>query len=192
MRPYLEQMSRFTRRDRRARTASSPGDDLEDPVVRQYRFLLRTAPSDALEAAHSESLPTLRDADRTAVLTAVQAGLLVGQRLGPDAVTQIAHLVVNGERRAPGAFLRSCPSVTLRRLARAVVDSGASFGLFGGYADWDGADPQPPDDSQWMDAGFNPDSGRWNIARGTGRDNSGIVHGGGGGWGGGLDGGGAG
>ena len=192
MPPYPEPMSRFSRKDRSASVPSGPADDLEDPVVRQYRFLLRTAPSDALEAAHAESLPTLSDADRAAVLTAVQTGLLVGQRLGPDSFTQIAHLVVNGEHRAPGAFLQACPPASVSRFARAVVDSEASFGLFGGYADWDGADPEPPADSEWMDAGFNPDSGRWNIARGTGRDNSGIVHGAGGGWGGGDGGGGGG
>ena len=50
------------------------GTDAEDPVVRQYRFLLRTAPSDALEAAHAEALPTLEPHTRAAVLAAVQEG----------------------------------------------------------------------------------------------------------------------
>jgi hypothetical protein len=183
-------MSRFLRRDRRALTASDPVDIPEDPVVRQYRFLLRTAPSDALEAAHAESLPKLTDADRVAVLGAVQSGLVAGQRLTPEAVHKIAHLLVRGEHRDPGAFLRACPPASLQALARAAIHSEAVFGLFGGYPSWDGAEPEPVDDSKWRDAGFNPDSGRWNLDREPSRDNSGIVSGAGGGFGG--DGGGGG
>jgi hypothetical protein len=145
--------------------ASDPVDLLEDPVVRQYRFLLRTAPVDALEAAHAESLPRLSDADRAAVLSAVQTGLVVGQRLAPDATAKIAHLVVNGEHRTPGAFLHSWSPASLHALAHAVIHSQSCFGLFAGYASWDGAEPEPIDDSAWRDAGFNPDSGRWNLER---------------------------
>ena len=159
-------------------------------MVRQYRYLLRTAPPDAMEAAHAESLPRLGEADRAAVLAAVQTGLVAGQRLTPEAVPKIAHLVVNGEHRDPGAFLRACPPESLQALARTVIHSEAVFGLFGGYASWDGADPEPVDDSKWRDAGFNPDSGRWSLDREPGRDNSGIVSGAGGGFGG--DGGGGG
>lgn len=171
------------RRDERA--------EVEDPVVRQYRFLLRTAPIDALEAAHVEVLPRLSAGDREGVLVGVQRGLSAGGRLGADQVDRLAHLVANGERRDPGAFLRACPSDVLQVLAAGVVGSEAVFGLFGGYAAWDGADPEPAGHEAWMDAGFNPDSGRWNIERGTGRDDSGLAGGSAGGWGG-ADGGGGG
>ncbi|MGZ6855189.1 MAG: hypothetical protein ACXVGC_14190 [Mycobacteriaceae bacterium] len=33
----------------------------EDPVVRQYRFLLRQASPDAVEAPHADALPRLQD-----------------------------------------------------------------------------------------------------------------------------------
>lgn len=161
---YRGRMSRFIRRDRHGRLASDP-DVVEDPVVRQYRYLLRSAPPDAMESAHRESLPRLSDADRAAVLTAVQTGLVTGQRLTPEAVPKIAHLLVTGEHRDPGAFLRACPQASLQALARTVIHSEAVFGCFGGYATWDGADPDPVDDSKWRDAGFNPDSGRWNLDR---------------------------
>lgn len=182
-------MSRFFRRDRHAPRGADPADIVEDPVVRQYRYLLRTAPADAVEAAHAESLPRLGDADRAAVLRAVQTGLVAGQRLTPEAVTKIAHLLVSGEHRDPGAFLRACPPASLHELSREVIHSESAFGLFGGYAGWDGAEPEPVDDSAWRDAGFNPDSGRWSLEREPGRDNSGIVSGAGGGFG--SDGGGA-
>ena len=166
-------------------------------MVRQYRYLLRTAPPDAMEAAHAESLPRLGEADRAAVLAAVQTGLVAGQRLTPEAGPTIAHLVVTGEHRDPGAFLRACPPGSLRTLAQAVIHSVAVFGLFGGYASWDGAEPEPVDDSAWRDAGFNPDSGRWSLDRHIPLEGGPGTYGGGGGWGdggggGGGDGGGAG
>ena len=158
-------------------------------MVRQYRFLLREASPDAVEVAHTEALVRLDDEQRRAVLTAVQRGLIAGQRLHPDDTTQVAHLIVLGERRSPNAFLSSCESTTLLALSQGVIHSEACFGLFGRYAAWDGADPEPEDESAWADAGFNPDSGRWNIARKTGRDDSGIVSSAGGGGGGGGGGG---
>lgn len=118
----------------------------EDPVVRQYRFLLRTAPVDALEAAHVEALGALEADDRLAVLGTVQSVLVAGLRLGVDDVRAVAHLVTSGERRVPGALLTSCPQPVLRRLADKVIYSEAAFGLFGGYAGWDGAEPEPSPD----------------------------------------------
>ena len=54
--------------------AHTPGDRVEDPVIRQYRFLLRTAPLDALEAAHVEALTPMAPEVRAAVLSGVQEG----------------------------------------------------------------------------------------------------------------------
>ena len=64
-------------------TRHHAGDDsreppVEDQVVRQYRFLLRTAPLDALEAAHADALGRMTEADRAGVLAAVQRGLVTG------------------------------------------------------------------------------------------------------------------
>ena len=150
----------------------------EDPVVRQYRFLLREASPDAVEVAHTEALPRLTEHQRQAVLSAVQRGLVAGQRLRPDDTTQLAHLIVLGERRTPNAFLTACDPTTLLALSQAVIDSDACFGLFGRYAAWDGADPEPEDVSAWADAGFSHDSGRWNPSRRMARDASGMPHGG--------------
>lgn len=130
------------------------GTDAEDPVVRQYRFLLRTAPSDALEAAHAEALPTLEPDTRAAVLATVQHRLVAGLRLGPDDITQLAHLVTLGERRAPGHVVGGLDSATLLRLSEAVIATEASFGLFTGYAAWDGAEPEVPEPRGDM-AGFD-------------------------------------
>jgi hypothetical protein len=184
-------MVSFGRRHRDQGRRTGPDAD-EDPVVRQYRFLLRVAPPDAVEVAHAEALPRLSPDQRQAVLAAVQGGLVAGQRLTPDDTAQLAHLIVLGERRSPTAFLATCEPSTLLALSQGVIHSEACFGLFGQYAGWDGADPEPEDSSAWADAGFNPDSGRWNPARKSWQDASGIVSGAGGGGGDGGGGGGGG
>lgn len=117
----------------------------EDQVVRRYRYLLATAPADALQAAHAEALEGLDEPGREAVLRAVQEGLVAGGRLRPGDTVAVARLVVHGEQRAPGEFRRACDPATLHALADRVVGSEAAFGLLGGYADWDGADREPVD-----------------------------------------------
>jgi hypothetical protein len=130
------------------RQASAPAE--EDPLVRQYRYLLRTAPADALEHVHLEALAELSADDRAAVLRTVQVQLVAGLRLEADDIPALSRLVVLGERRSPGALLRHCPSATLRRLADAALVSEAAFGLLTGYAAWDGLDPEPAPEEEWQ------------------------------------------
>jgi hypothetical protein len=125
------------------RTTTKPG--AEDQIVRQYRYLLRTAPLDALESAHHEALEGLSEDVRSRVLAAVQDGLVAGQRLGAGDVKALARLVTLGERRNPRGFLDACDPATLQALAGAVNVAEASFGLFAGYAAWDGVDPASTD-----------------------------------------------
>ena len=127
-------------------------------MVRQYRFLLREASPDAAEAAHAEALSRLQDEQRREVLSAVQGGLVAGQRLHPSDFEQLARLIVLGERRSPNAFLTACKPETLLTLAEAVVHSEACFGLFDRYAAWDGADPESTEDTSG--AGFDPKVGQ--------------------------------
>lgn len=118
-------------------------------MVRQYRYLLRTAPPDALEHVHLEALAEVSGEDRAAVLRTVQEQLVTGLRLQPDDVPALARLVGLGERRSPGALLRHGHPDVLRRLADAALESEAAFGLLTGYAAWDGEDPAPPAEEAW-------------------------------------------
>lgn len=114
----------------------------EDQTVRQYRYLLRTAPLDALEHAHVDALNSLGPRTRQVVLETVQSELLTGTRLIPDDITALAHLVTAGERHRPGALIAALPTPTLHDLADSTIHSEAALGLLGGYAGWDGSDPQ--------------------------------------------------
>lgn len=135
------------------RSKQAPSHDMpEDQAVRQYRYLLRTAPQDALEAAHVEALSAIGPDHRETVLRTVQAELVAGAHLGPDDVAPLAHLVTLGERRSPQVLTASIPEPALRELAQGVIESEPAFGLFAGYASWDGVDPTPPeqaDDSEY-------------------------------------------
>jgi hypothetical protein len=151
-------------------------DGLEDQTVRQYRYLLRTAPGDALEAAHVDALAAMDPVHRATILRTVQTELVAGAHLHEDDIPPLAHLVVLGERRSPGALTTSVPASALAALAHAVINSEPAFGLFSGYALWDGVDPQPPpehDDSEYGE--------RWHASKET-RD--GTAPGLGGSWGG--------
>jgi hypothetical protein len=124
---------------------SSNAEATEDQGVRQYRYLLATAPVDDLVAAHEEALATLTPDQRAAVLDAVQRGLVAGQRLGPDDLPAVSRLLVRGEKRSPGDFRRACDPATLVALAGAVVASEPASDLLSGYAAWDGEDATPTD-----------------------------------------------
>ena len=116
-------MVSFGRKHRERHTAPE-----EDPEVRQYRFLLREVSPDAVVVAHTEALVKLSEAHREVILSAVQRGLVAGQRLQTGDAEQIAHLLVLGERRSPNAFLSACAPETLRALSQAVIRSEASSG----------------------------------------------------------------
>ena len=144
------------RRNRQA----PPRDDPEDQTVRQYRYLLRTAPLDALEAAHSEALSAVGPAHRQVILQTVQAELVAGAHLDADDVGPLAHLVTLGERRSPGVLTSSLAGPALGALAGAVIHSEPAFGLFAGYASWDGVDPIPPEERNDSEYGE-----RWHASK---------------------------
>jgi len=149
----------------RRRRPVPPHDDAEDPAVRQYRYLLRTAPQDALEAAHVDALSSVGPQHRETVLRTVQEELVAGAHLHADDVRPLAHLVTLGERRSPGALTSSIPEPALSELARAVIESEPAFGLLTGYASWDGIDPEPPVEHSESEYGE-----RWHAAK-EARDN---------------------
>jgi hypothetical protein len=146
--------------------AVATAPELSDPLVHQYRYLLRTAPSDALEDAHREAFLELTAPHRSAVLDAVRTSMASGAHVTVDDNVRLAHLVVFAEKNYPGQFLAACPPEALRALADHVLVAEASFGLLGGYATWDGAEPPPVDDSAWADGGFRKQKG----GLGNGRD----------------------
>lgn len=156
---------------------------IEDPVVRQYRYLLATGPVDALQAAHQEALEGLSDVGQEAVLRAVQQAFVAGRRVGPRDSAAVARLLVHGERRAPGEFRNACEPQVLSALAEGVVASEHAFGMLAGFDDWGGEDRAPADPG--VDHGgvigrdTDPAAQAWAQARALNSGQSGIGAGGG-------------
>jgi hypothetical protein len=160
-------MSRFSVGKRPQDPHDRAADAPEDPVERQYRYLLRTAPADALEAAHTEALPLLSEPQQESLLDTLRSSLLVGGHLTTNDHAKIAHLVTVAERRSPGQLLTALRPDVRQDLAAGVLESEWSFGLLSEYASWDGAEPPAPDASAWADGGFDSNKGRWDAAGGV-------------------------
>lgn len=131
----------------------------EDPILRQYRYLLTTGSLDALEGAHQEALKRMSAVDRSAVLQAVRETFNTGLHLSPHDVSGLAHLVTVGAHRSPVAWLSGLPAMVARRLADSALVAESSFGLLGGYASWDGLSPGEPEGASPND-GFFPHRNR--------------------------------
>lgn len=121
------------------------GSDTEDPVVRHYRYLLRTAPREALVAAHAEALARLDPFVRATALGTVRRQMARGQRLTPDDIAPLAELLTRGEQDDPGALIGAFDPAILHRLGQQVVRAEAVAALWERYDDWDGAEPSPPE-----------------------------------------------
>ena len=113
----------MTRFRKHHETPTGPSD--EDPLVRQYRYLLRTAPLDALEAARVRALDAMDAAHRSNLQTTLRATLLIGGHVRPSHTRRLAHWVTSQEHRAPGTLLGALDAATLYDLPGKVLQAEA-------------------------------------------------------------------
>jgi hypothetical protein len=125
------------------RTSSSDAEPTRvtgPEAIARWKYLLLTAPPEALGAAHSEGLAALDRPTRAQVLYGVRAALV---DLEPGAVVPadeplLLRTAARAERRAPG-FLERALSVpgtrpTVAALAEVVVATSAARPFLRGYA----------------------------------------------------------
>jgi hypothetical protein len=144
-------MGLFRRREI-GHSADQPALEGED--VRRYRFILRTAPSDVQQRVNEEALHGLHPDDRRAILAVLQRHAAVGDRANPDDLPALARAITKSEDREPGVLLRNAAPELVRSLAGGAISSSASSGLDAGYAEWDGADPEPKHEDEWKDTAY--------------------------------------
>ena len=123
------------------------GDD--ERAVARYRYLLRTAPPEALEQVHAEAFARLTPEQRSQVLAELSRDLPAGER-PPGADPQpLARSATRAELRQPGylehAFSRgrfggggmggSLVGSMMGTIAGVVIGSALADALFDGYAD---------------------------------------------------------
>ncbi|GHE09470.1 hypothetical protein [Klenkia taihuensis] len=84
-----------------------PPRSADEQAVERYRYLLRTAPPDQVEAAHAEAFAKLTPEQRQQVLTQLGDAVPPGERPTSDDPQQLARAATRAEVRQPGTLERS-------------------------------------------------------------------------------------
>jgi hypothetical protein len=105
---------------RNDRRASGPLTD--EQAVDRYRYLLRTAPPEAIEVAHAEAFAQLTPEQRSLVLAGLSENLPPRERRDRDDPQSLARLATRAELRRPG---------TLERTFSGMQPGGTGIGLGG-------------------------------------------------------------
>ena len=74
----------------------------DDVVLRRYRHLLGTAPTETIEQAHAEAFGELTDEERAAIYEELSSGAGTGERPLSSEPATLARSASRAERRAPG------------------------------------------------------------------------------------------
>jgi hypothetical protein len=80
------------------------GRSPDDVAVDRYRYLLRTAPPDAVEEAHAEAFAQLTPEQRRRVLAEVGAQVPAAERATSDDPRSLARMATRAEMRNPGTL----------------------------------------------------------------------------------------
>ncbi len=178
-----------------------PGPQPTEPLtneqaVERYRYLLRTAPPDAIEQAHTEAFAQLTPAQRRLLLESLNGDLPAQERADRDDPQSLARLATRAELRRPGTLERTFGGVNsygptggllasnfLSTIAAVVVGSAIADAIFAdgsydeGYqdgADAAGTDPSSAD----ADSGYDPVDPGYDTSGDLGGDIGGDIGGG--------------
>jgi hypothetical protein len=90
-------------------TTPSPGEggDSDAAAIERYRYLLRTAPPDAVEQAHREAFSQLTPEQRRQVLLQLGSQVPESERATSDDPKSLARMATRAEMRRPGTLERS-------------------------------------------------------------------------------------
>ncbi|MFY0577434.1 hypothetical protein ACN28S_26710 [Cystobacter fuscus] len=163
-------------------TAASAGS-ADDQALARYRYLLRTAPPEAIEQAHAERFAQLTPEQRTRALRELSEQLPPSER-GPasqDADPRaLARMATRAELRQPGFMERTfggggfgsmLAGSLLGSIAGNFIGTAIAHQFLGGFDGFDGSEPGDFDATQAESSGLEEDAG--------GFDDSGFDDGGG-------------
>jgi hypothetical protein len=97
-------------RPRQGASASSPaapGDLTDEQALERYRYLVRTAPPDAIEQAHEEAFAKLTPEQRRMALRDLSAAVPEHERAGGDDPRSLARMATRAETNRPGTVERA-------------------------------------------------------------------------------------
>lgn len=76
----------------------------DEAAIDRYRYLLRTAPPDAIEQAHAEAFAQLTPEQRRQVLDGLSQDVPEAERASSDDPRALARMATRAEMRAPGTL----------------------------------------------------------------------------------------
>ena len=89
------------------RTAARPAPNADEQALDRYRYLLRTAPPEAIEQAHAEAFAQLTPEQRRQVLTELGRDLAPGEQSASEDPREMARMATRAELRQPGTMERA-------------------------------------------------------------------------------------
>jgi hypothetical protein len=89
------------------RPGGGPAPTSDEQAIERYRYLLRTAPPDQIEAAHAEAFAKLTPEQRRQVLEQLSAAVPPGERPAADDPRTLARAATRAELRRPGILERA-------------------------------------------------------------------------------------
>lgn len=135
-------------------------------AVERYRYLLRTAPPDQLERAHTEAFERLTPEQRAMVRRDLEAAVPASEGPRTDDPQDLARVATRAEVRQPGTLERTFGASQvsgmggsfLNTFAAVFVATSMAQMLFGGFGD-PYADSAPADTGEWEAAGSDAGDG---------------------------------
>jgi hypothetical protein len=97
-------------RPRQHGSASSPaaaGEFTDEQALERYRYLVRTAPPEAIEQAHEEAFAKLTPEQRRMALRELSAAVPEHERTGGDDPRSLARMATRAETNRPGTVERA-------------------------------------------------------------------------------------
>jgi hypothetical protein len=140
----------------------------DEQAIERYRYLLRTAPPDAIEEAHAEAFAQLTPEQRRQVLEGLNSDAPAGERSDRDDPRSLARMATRAELQRPGTMERRFGSNSggmpgmggfmvgslFSTIAGVVIGSAIAEAIFN-----DGGNDQDSSDSTDADQGSDTDTG---------------------------------
>jgi hypothetical protein len=90
-----------------ASSRAAPGELTDEQALERYRYLVRTAPPDAIEQAHEEAFAKLTPEQRQQALRDLSAAVPEHERTGGDDPRSLARMATRAETSRPGTVERA-------------------------------------------------------------------------------------
>jgi hypothetical protein len=95
------------REDAPASSPAAPGELTDEQALERYRYLVRTAPPDAIEQAHEEAFAKLTPDQRRTALRELSAAVPEHERAAGDDPRSLARMATRAETSRPGTVERA-------------------------------------------------------------------------------------